>query len=108
MPEHSPIINVCPSPTGNLSWNTVMGAYAVKVPSPYGNFQISTRNVKKRCIKSTHDVASCYQCEPFLRAFSENVLQLIEPGSPLWMTREEYIVFGVQKIATFDSCIREG
>ena len=36
LPEHSPIINVCPFPTGNHSWNTVMGANAVQVPIPYG------------------------------------------------------------------------
>ncbi len=36
LPEHSPIINVCPYPTGNHSWNTVMGANAVPIPMPYG------------------------------------------------------------------------
>ena len=36
LPEHSPIINVCPFPTGNHSWNTVMGANTVQVPIPYG------------------------------------------------------------------------
>ena len=36
MPEHSPIINVCPFPTGNHSWNTVMGANTIKVPPTYG------------------------------------------------------------------------
>ena len=38
LPEHSPIINVCPFPTGNHSWNTVMGANAVQVPIPYGKW----------------------------------------------------------------------
>ncbi len=36
MPEHAPIVNVYPFPTGNHSWNTVMGANTVKVPPPYG------------------------------------------------------------------------
>jgi hypothetical protein len=37
MPEHAPIINVCPFPSGSHSWNTVMGANTVKIPPPYGN-----------------------------------------------------------------------
>ena len=73
LPEHAPIINVFPFPTGNHSWNTVMGANAIQVPIPY-----------------------------------ENVLQLNEPGDPLWMTREEYIIFGAQRLASCDSEIREG
>eukprot|EP00095_Tigriopus_kingsejongensis_P011596 maker-scaffold297_size217559-snap-gene-1.21 protein:Tk11596 transcript:maker-scaffold297_size217559-snap-gene-1.21-mRNA-1 annotation:"PREDICTED: uncharacterized protein LOC103575170" len=35
MPGYAPIINVCPYPNGNHSWNAVMGANAVKVPPPY-------------------------------------------------------------------------
>jgi len=35
LPEHSPIIDVKPYPTGNHSWNTVMGANAVHAPAPY-------------------------------------------------------------------------
>ena len=37
MPEHSPIINVRTDPSGNHSWNTAYGAYAVPIPMPYGN-----------------------------------------------------------------------
>ena len=36
LPEHSMIINVCPYRTGNHSWNTVMGANAVRIATPYG------------------------------------------------------------------------
>jgi actin-related protein len=38
MPEHSMIINVCPYRTGNHSWNTVMGANAVRIAAPYGQY----------------------------------------------------------------------
>merc|ERR1712029_275694 len=71
LPEHSPIIDVRPYPTGNHSWNTVMGANAVKTPAPYDTL-------------------------------------LHEPGSALHMTREEYITFGCQRIATCDADFREG
>ncbi|TRY77482.1 hypothetical protein TCAL_07407 [Tigriopus californicus] len=64
MPSHAPIINVCRFPNGNHSWNTVMGAYSVKVPPPY-----------------------------------ENILQLHEPGTSLWMSREEYVMFGSHQLA---------
>ena len=40
--------------------------------------------------------------------FSDKILQLNEPGDPLWMTREEYIIFGAQRLASCDSTIREG
>ena len=36
MPEHSPIINVEVFPGGNQSWTAVMGANAVRLPTPYG------------------------------------------------------------------------
>ena len=38
----------------------------------------------------------------------DNILHLNEPGDPLWMTREEYIIFGAQRLASCDSTIREG
>ena len=40
--------------------------------------------------------------------FLDKILQLNEPGDPLWMTREEYIIFGAQRLASCDSTIREG
>jgi hypothetical protein len=43
-----------------------------------------------------------------LSNITENLLQLNEPGDPLWMTREEYIIFGGQRLASCDSGIREG
>ena len=46
MPEHSTVINVCPYPLGNHSWNTVMGANAVKVPPPYGTNYHATPEIK--------------------------------------------------------------
>lgn len=63
LPEHSAIINVCPYPTGNHSWNTAMGANLVKVHPPY-----------------------------------DNVLRLHEPGTPYWISREEYILFGSHQL----------
>lgn len=63
LPEHSAIINVCPYPTGNHSWNTAMGANMVKVPPKY-----------------------------------DDVLQLHEPGTPFWTSREEYILFGSHQL----------
>ena len=39
--------------------------------------------------------------------FSENVVHLHDPGSALWMTREEYITFGNQMIAVNDSILDE-
>jgi len=37
----------------------------------------------------------------------ENVVHLHDPGSALWMTREEYITFGNQMIAVNDSILDE-
>ena len=37
----------------------------------------------------------------------ENVLTLNDPGSALWMTREEYITFGYQTIAVNDNILDE-
>ena len=56
----------------------------------------------KLIIKGLH----CNLCH--LHRFLENILQLNEPGDPLWMTREEYITFGAQRLASCDSTIREG
>ena len=56
----------------------------------------------KLIIKGLH----CNLCH--LHRFLENILQLNEPGDPLWMTREEYIIFGAQRLASCDSTIREG
>ena len=39
--------------------------------------------------------------------FLENVLTLNDPGSALWMTREEYITFGYQTIAVNDNILDE-
>lgn len=62
-PEHAAIINVCPYPTGNHSWNTAMGANLAKVPNKY-----------------------------------DDILRLHEPGSPFWISREEYILFGCHQL----------
>ena len=43
MPEHSPIINVEVFPGGNQSWTAVMGANAVRLPTPYGEMSLLTR-----------------------------------------------------------------
>ncbi|CAB4068765.1 unnamed protein product [Lepeophtheirus salmonis] len=37
LPEHAPIINVRLFPSGNHSWNTVMGANGVRIPQDYDN-----------------------------------------------------------------------
>jgi len=63
LPEHAAIINVCPYPTGNHSWNTAMGANMAKVPNKY-----------------------------------DDVLRLHEPGTPFWISREEYILFGSHQL----------
>ena len=63
LPEHAAIINVCPYPTGNHSWNTAMGANLAKVPNKY-----------------------------------DDILRLHEPGSPFWISREEYILFGCHQL----------
>eukprot|EP00096_Caligus_rogercresseyi_P012543 TRINITY_DN5293_c0_g1_i1.p1 TRINITY_DN5293_c0_g1~~TRINITY_DN5293_c0_g1_i1.p1 ORF type:complete len:431 (-),score=63.29 TRINITY_DN5293_c0_g1_i1:8-1135(-) len=72
LPEHGPIINVRLFPSGNHSWNTVMGANGVKIPSHYDK--------------------------------SQQVLY--EPGSPLWISREEYILFGSHRLTS--GCVQEG
>ena len=38
----------------------------------------------------------------------DDILHLNEPGDPPWMTREEYIMFGAQRLASCDSTIKEG
>lgn len=98
LPEHSTIINVCRYATGNHSWNTVMGANAVNVPNPYG-ILLSDFSF----FKSTY-----FSLFIFIFQFSENVLHLHDPGSPLWMTREEYIIFGNQQLAVNDPLDQEG
>ena len=39
--------------------------------------------------------------------FPENVYHLQDPGSALWMTREEYITFGHQMMADNDNLLDE-
>jgi hypothetical protein len=93
MPEHSPIINVCPFPTGNHSWNTVMGANAVKVPAPYGTHFNFTSFFASSC-KTVY--------------FTDDLLNLREPGTAVWMSREEYILFGCTQLVEVDAGFREG
>ena len=50
----------------------------------------------------------CLELASEILYFSDKILQLNEPGDPLWMTREEYIIFGAQRLASCDSTIREG
>ena len=90
MPEHSPIINVRNEPTGNHAWNTALGAYAAPVPIPYGNLLFSNLKLNSLLIN-----------------FTENILNVEDPGRALWMTREEYITFGTQTLAITDDLLDE-
>ncbi|XP_071746572.1 actin, macronuclear isoform X1 [Lepeophtheirus salmonis] len=71
LPEHAPIINVRLFPSGNHSWNTVMGANGVRIPQDYDNTNQS----------------------------------LHQPGTPLWISREEYILFGSHQLTS--GCVQE-
>ena len=74
MPEHSPIINVEVFPGGNQSWTAVMGANAVRLPTPYGEFVfVKTLRVGISLV------------------FSGDLLGLHDPGCAMWMSREEYM-----------------
>ena len=44
----------------------------------------------------------------FISLFPENILNVLEdPGRALWMTREEYIIFGSQNLAINDHLLDE-
>ena len=76
MPEHSPIINVEVFPGGNQSWTAVMGANAVRLPTPHGEMSILTQ-IESKLIKNP--------------GFSADLLDLHDPGCAMWMSREDYM-----------------
>ena len=76
MPEHSPIINVEVFPGGNQSWTAVMGANAVRLPTPYGEFLF---------------YFTLTQYSEISTVFSGDLLDLHDPGCAMWMSREEYM-----------------
>ena len=39
--------------------------------------------------------------------FTENILNVDDPGRALWMTREEYVTFGTQTLAITDHLLDE-
>ena len=43
----------------------------------------------------------------YIFPFSENIFNVENPGTALWMTREEYIVFGSQNLAIGDHLLDE-
>lgn len=88
MPEHSPIINVRTDPSGNHSWNTAYGSYAVPVPIPYG-------------------IYFNFEFQIHIDFISGNILNVEDPGRALWMTREEYVTFGSINLAINDHLLDE-
>jgi len=75
-----------------------MGANSVSVAKPYGKNSKFLNLKQKNFLVLYND----------LTILLESLLEPLIPGGPVWMTREEYILFGTHLLASNEPTEMEG